>query len=560
MNSTRKFANQDSLEDAYTLIRNLTRQVTEVKTQVASVLPSVPSSSNEVIPAMVNFADNSDFIYSDIAYNPTHTYTDSDEVLAGWYYRAQATATSYGENSGGAQATGAIVSADHSSPSSAVQWEKGTGSILFTGGLRIAHRLSAQVAQSGNYMVCRMELSNTGVADIISDLILKVSIWDNTDNKILQGTRPTLTPAKQGTHSGGTHTRKYILETIMPDGTTFYTDLVSPANVVNCVSIGTVDQVNYVTVEYQLTERAKRYRVYRQEDSGNWYLLETVVNGANSINDFGGIGVAEWTVPTPDTLHKEYQVADAYVLNAARQLQKVNRIVNFAIPIYIPSRFVINGNQFLQIEFLYNDFNESDDEAINPLGIRLDKVGFSRTNGKWMESAHDQTLLPVPTVPSTPIDTGGSGGNEGNPACVTPDTLIMLWDRTEIPAGSVVEGDTLLSWNGKEYIPSIVQSIIYGRTSSVFCSNLETTNLQSSSSHRVIYTNSLKAANVYGLANLNKEVFVYREENPVLESYISWDWLSIVSEVITFELEEGKHVYFANRVASHNLKPILPDF
>src|SRR4051812_31525860 len=86
----------DQLRELERRLSTLTKRVAEVEgTPIISQTP-------DIIPALVNLADNTDFIFSDQDYNgsATYTYVDDEDVLAQWYARAQATATAFTENTG----------------------------------------------------------------------------------------------------------------------------------------------------------------------------------------------------------------------------------------------------------------------------------------------------------------------------------------------------------------------------------------------------------------------------------------------------------------------------
>jgi hypothetical protein len=388
-----------------------------------------------IIPPLTNFIDNSDFLYSDETYN-NPAYTDDENVLALWYARPQNLNISWEENTD-ASSTGeapnhSIRKTGHSSGVRAnVEWDITTGSVKLSGGQVLATRLPIRHAYAGNYLVTQFQLwKNDPAAVIPENIMAKVSIWDNTDNKIIEGAKPTLQSIKVGSHSGGTITRQYILEVQMPDRRTFYSDTTTfntgSNQVENTVNPFAVDNNNTVSISWNKIIGSSRYRIYRRIAGGDWYLIGTITNGSNQFIDSGGIGGGVWTIPTFDNERKEFQKAEAFILNIGKIVANNTDPHTVVAAIQIPTNFTPNGDQFLQIEFLKNDYSNTTTAEIPTKKLTIDKVGLSYTNGRWTPSSRDLTLAPAPTGnPSPPPSTGGGGINPpaGGGHRVDPDDI-----------------------------------------------------------------------------------------------------------------------------------------
>lgn len=631
-------------------LRELGNTVSRLKKLVTAIDQTPPVETPDIIPAMVNFVDNSDFIFSDEAYNTT-TYTDDETVLAQWYHRGQGTSGSYTENSSSAESGEAISRSAHSGgASNGAEWLDTEGSLLLTGGYRVASRLKAKYAVAGNYMASRLQVSKrdvsfvvdasdvdtsgdafaelsyglavgtrvrvttddtlptplvvdtdyyigagadanhftltdvdsnvinitsvgsgrtTVIPQIAEDIRLKISIWDNTDNRILQGSKPVLTSAKSGTHLGGTTTRKYVLEVQMPDGRTFYSNLsaftTGQNQVINTVDATAVDSTNFVTIQWSAVVGVSRYRVYRQAGADpSYYLVSTITNGSTSAFDFGGTGGGTWTVPTLGDEAKEYQRAEGFYDDIGELLQTADEINEIAIGLQIPSTLVPNGNQFLQIEFLKDDYSATTSADIPPDSLRLDHIGLSYTNGRWVPSARDQALLATPTGTPAPPPTGGGGG--GNPpsgggenTCVHEDAMVLVWandgDHKWYPAKSVVEGDKLVCWDGEKLAPTVVNKVITGMSRANYLIYADGEELGCSFSHRAIADLNDFEFGTRVTLNLDT-VVMYKDGKPVECKVDSVELINELWIVKTFRLSKGKRNYIANKFFGHNRKPV----
>lgn len=401
-------------------LQELEARMSALQKRVESMDLFREETSDTTVPPLTNFVDNSDFLYSDEAYN-NPAYTDEENVLALWYARTQQANegdyVAWVENVSATESTDSIRNTDHTGGVRAnVEWDNATGSIKLTGGQIIATRLPIRHAYAGNYLVAQFQFwKNNSATDLADDLMARVSIWDNTELETIQGAKPVLQSTKVGAHGSG-FDRDYILEVQMPDrrtffsNTTVFTDGANRAE--NTADPSVVNNNETVSISWERIVGASRYRVYRRTDGGDWYLIGTITNGSTQFIDSGGIGGGVWTVPTFDNEKKEFQKAEAFALNIGRLTNGNTNPHTIVLAIQVPTDFTPSGDQFLQIEFLNGDYSVTDSSDIPTKELNIDKIGLSYTNGRWMPSARDLSLAPEPTGnPSPPPSTGGTGTN-----------------------------------------------------------------------------------------------------------------------------------------------------
>jgi hypothetical protein len=537
------------------------------------------TSASEVIPALVNFADDTDFIYSDKTYNVNSTtyltYTDDENVLANWYGRTQATAlVPWIENTTGLESTESIRASSHGSGvRTGFQWNKSEGTLILTGGYRVGTRLHLKSANAGNYFAARLQISRVlGKAAPTESVKLKVSLWDNTDNIILRGTYPPLTSTKIG-HTGAgdeTVTRQYILEVQMPDGRKFYSNTASfstGANqVVNSVPVTSVNSTKFVNVSWPSVVGSSRYRVYRRtpsESDTNWYLVGTVTNGGTQTSDFGGTGAGVWTVPSFDTDHLEFQIAEAYYDDVGELLQTEDEIQEISVGLRIPFNFVPKGNQFLQLEFVKEDYTASTTTEVAADSIRIDRVGLCYTNGQWCPSSRDVAVGAGLVVNPPPSGGGGdiinppSGG--GHDHCVEESTLILVWsddlNHYYVKAKELAYGDKLVTWDyeKKQFAPSKITKVINGISMTNHVLNTQEYELVCSFSHRLItHWNDFLVGTP--AKNLGEKTITLVDNELIEADILGHEILKMTLNVITFRLKPHRN-YIANGFLCHNYKP-----
>jgi len=554
-------------------LRELERRISILNSDV-NTLRYASGDTNDTtstLPALNNFLNNTDYIYSDQNYNSS-SYTDDEFVLAEWYVKSQASSSAYVKNTTVTESPDSITTSGHSSPSTGAVWETTTGSVLLTGGYKIASKLPSKNANAGSYLAVSMNLARVTGATIASNLKCKVSIFDNTSLTILTGTKPPLTSSKNGSHSGGTVTRQYILEVVMPDGRKFYSDTSSfttgQNQVVSSVSVINPDSNNTVSISWDRILGASRYNVYRRtpsETDTQWYLISSITNGNPQAIDTGGIGGGVWIIPTFDNDNKEYARAEAFYDDLGSLFTSDNDVNNISLGIRVPSNFVINGEQFVVIEFLKSDYTNTTTTEISTSGLRIDRVGISYTNGRWTPSAKDMSLNPNPTGNPNPLPSGGGSGTNppsggaGN-TCVEQTTPILVWsddgNHYYAPANSLVIGDRLVSWNGKNIVPSKIQNVIRGISRNVFILHYKDKEIVSSFSHRYIKDiDDFDSGTRITLA-LDKVLGICDDfETLTNYSIDSIETMNTLATVITFSLSVRN--YIANGIFCHNYKPYM---
>lgn len=546
-------------------IQDRTKQLEEINSRSVETLDETP--------AMINFADNSDFLFNDDEYSGnTRTYTeDRDKVLAEWYVRPQVESKSYVETVDATLSDEAITLSSHvglptsGNPSVGAVWDETTGAILLTGGYRIAHRLTSRYAQAGNYLVCRMELTEAvgkGVDD--NSIKAKVSIWDNTDSRIIRGDKPVLSTTYSGT--AGAVDRNYIAEYQLPSGKRYYSETVTFTSGQNKVVNTTAGED--VTVTFGNPIGNSRVNVYVQDStSSQWYLVGTVTNGSGIIVDSGERAV-EWSIPAFDDENLEYNLAVAYFDNIGSLVNGSRTVYELVLAIRVPSGFVVNGDQFLQIEFVKEDYSDTTTAEIGADGLIIDKVGLSYSNGRWVQSPKDEILNPTGITPTDPIDTGGGDGinpTDGGGYCIYREMLVWVWSDDEnhrwLPAHSIVRGDRLVSWDGEKYAPSKVRKVIKGYSTLNYNIESDDNSLLCSFTHRLIkdIDDFEKGTRAGDLDNLT----LVAGSSPH-QKEIAIEQLDLKMDVITFQLEKGKENYVAGTKPTtgffnHNLKesPVL---
>lgn len=545
-------------------LRNLERRLSALQSQIDVLSTEGDPFQEDVIPPLVNLADNTDFIYSDMDYN-AYTYADSDKVLAHWYVRDQTTSTAWGESTNITESAESITRASHPSPSTIAKWNTDEGSLTANAATRLGTRLHVRHASAGNYFAIRLQLSKQNSADITSTIKLKASLWDNTNNGsgsagILRGNKPTVTSTKIGGHGGGTIKREYILEIVMPDGKVFYSETVTPSNVTNSVAVTSIDNTNYVSISWETINGSSRYNIYRRtplETDTTWYLISSITNGSIITYDFGGTGGGSWVVPSFDQEHLEYQVAQAYYDNIGELIQTNDEIQEITLGLYVPYNYTPVGDQFLQLEFTKSDYTNSVvNTDIDTDGIRIDRVGLSYTNGRWSPSSRDLAVAAASITPDPPPS--GGGGGEGNTNCVFAETPILIWsddgNHFYRPAREIIVGDKLVSWDYKlkTLAPTIVRRKIKGISKNNYIIHVEGEELGCSFSHRVISSEEdfdegtkvsfeLETVMIYG-----KEV---KQCKISAVETISGKW-----GVYTWSLSRGRENYIANGIFCHNRK------
>jgi hypothetical protein len=287
--------------------------------------------------------------------------------------------------------------------------------------------------------------------------------------------------------------------------------------------------------------------------------------GSLSLNDFGGTGGGTWTVPTFDNEHKEYQLAEAFYEDVGELLQTADDVNELSFGIQIPYNFAPNGNQFIQIEVLKSDYSAATSAEVPPYSMRLDHIGLSYTNGRWVYSARDMTKLANPTGTPNPPPTGGGGGTNppsggGSNTCVREDVPVWIWsddgNHFWLKASEVVIGDRLVAWDGERLAPATVYKVIHGISRSNYLVYAAGYELPCSFSHRLI--SDFDDFEIGTRINMSAEsvLMCLDGKTVTVEKIDSVERIQDIWNVITFRLPKGLRNYVANRFFGHNSKPV----
>lgn len=553
-------------------LRELERRITGINHQIRQITNSSQTSEEAVvIPPMVNFADNTDFIFPESSYNSDGTpYLEWDNVLANWYVREQSEADSWEQNISGTEAINdSIRNSSHGSGfRSGAIWDDSEGTVKLTGGYVLGSILKIKHAFAGNYMVVRCQISSVPELSISPNIKLRASIYDNTDNTIIKGSIPSLSLDRINHTGSETITREYILEIQMPDGRKFYSNTTSPDSISNTESPILVNNTKAVSISWETVIGASRYRLYRRtpsETDTNWYLISTITNGSLSVFDFGGTNTNIWNVPSFTQDDNEFQYGQGFYDNVGELLQSENEVREISIAIQVPFNFIPNGDQFIQIEFLKEDYSSSDSDDIPSYGLRIDRVGLSYTNGRWTASARDLNVVASPITPNPPPTGGGVGDNPpaggGSDTCVEEHTMILMWSNSEkhywIQAKDVVYGDKVVSWDfiNKRLAPSKVTKIITGTSISNYRIHTSDNEVETSFSHRYIEDwDDFESGTV--VKYIEDAILGFDGTTIIEKNIIAKELLNNVIKVRTWNLYPYRN-YISGGLLSHNEKPMF---
>ena len=207
--------------------------------------------------------------------------------------------------------------------------------------------------------------------------------------------------------------RDYILEVVMPDGRTFYSEsevfTEGKNSVSDTVNTSTVNSEDYVSITWSKVVGSKEYNIYRRVDGGQFYMIGSVPSSTDQFLDFGSatdIPLPSLTQRPPET---EVFYAEAVITNVTDLIHQNPGVYREVVaPIQFPSaitQFDFSGEQYLQIEFFKpGEGLESTDLAdipVNTLGI--DKVALGYNYGRWAPSDYDLTMKFSRTNPTDPI-------------------------------------------------------------------------------------------------------------------------------------------------------------
>lgn len=643
-----------SLEAIKIQLRELSTRQQQSEDRIDEIDRAVSVVSPDIIPQIVNFADNSDFLYDCEAYSGT-TFTDDEDTLYGWYVRDQGSALAWEENDETGAGTIAPAHAITKStftpagnyPSFRAYWDTTNGSVNMKGSSVIAHKLSAVRGYAGNQIAVRLQASlknraavsevetqftNSGGAILLttttahqyvtgvkgqftttgtlptglalntdyyairvsattlkfatslanaeagtaiaftddgtgthtftpslitpaSDLKLKISIWDNTDLAIKEGSDPTISGTKVGTHTGSV-TRDYILEVHMQDGSRFYSSSIS---VTNTDDVDVPSSSKYVNLTWTKIIGSARYKVYRRAGGGDWFMIGSTFD--ETLRDKGGyFGTGIATMPPSfDSRFKEHQRAETFFDDVGELLQTEDDIQELVVGLYMPTLISTYGDQYLQIEFVNSNYSTPDMSELDMIAI--DKVGLSYANGRWVPSARDISLIPTGIVVTPPPSGGGGGGTVGGggfDGCVEEGTPVLMWNPSGrhywVYAYEVAVGDYLVAWNGKELAPSRVNKVIDGLSTANLILHLEDgASLKCTWSHSVV-TGPDDFATGTG-ARKAQYLAVYKDGEVKSYPIVGTETQNSLWKVRTFRMDRTKRNFLTwGWIFSHNLK------
>jgi hypothetical protein len=546
----------------------LMEQVRELKENTQITTQSLADQFKELnafvfqnVPPIVNYIDNGDFVFEQEDYVAGTNYTDDHLDCATWYQRLNSSTGQVTEH------TTTVRSNDHISTNTGLQayWVKANGEISFGTAAAILSPLPKNLAFPASTIFCRMQVKKTNSGIVIPDNYrLRASIWDNTSGqqKVVEGAVFDIS-ATPAVGAPGSFTRQYILR-VDSSMDFFYSDVLTPVSVANQVSVSATDNVNFVTVSWQVFPEAVRYRLYRHDSEFNeWRLIADIFNGANSFRDVGGRTGELLNLPGANILPR----AHALFVNFGEFVTDQYKDVIFNI--FVPSNYnyaLTTNKQWIRLDMVDENlsFVTIPDEA-----LLIDKFAVGYNNGRFTYSSRDLAAVasvvattppPVPVPGGDDGDGGGSvplpGGGEGQGRCVTPDTLIAVVEnnlQSYKQAKDVKVGDCLLNLEG---LLSRVESVIKGYTSRLYIITTDKgKRIKCSPSHRLMSclhgdegreAHELKVGDWLWVKQRGAEEIVAIE---VLD-------LGEMVDVLTFKLE-GHRTYLSNDIFSHNLKPIL---
>lgn len=258
--------------------------------------------------------------------------------------------------------------------------------------------------------------SDAGITSLPAGTGLQFSLWDNTSGiqKIVEGAVFDLTGSLIS--GAGAVTRYYILEVVISESSSFFSNVASPLTIVSTPD-PTAGSPGQVKVDWQKFAAAFKYRLWRADSvmgATNFYLVEEVETGVTSLFDNGGRN------GTSRTIAAKNQQAIAIFANFGAQITNDWQRAVFAIN--VPTTY--NKAATTDKLWLRIDFVDAAGAyvAVGRLAIAIDRVGLSNNRGSWTQSPLDigsgATIVsgsPDPNVGSGSGGGGGAGGGGGGP-------------------------------------------------------------------------------------------------------------------------------------------------
>jgi hypothetical protein len=554
----------------------LQEQVREVKDNLDNTNQTVTDQLRDLnafvfqnVPPIINYINNGDFVFEQEDYVPGTAYAGDDNDCAHWYWRPNNSSSQYTEHTTSVQSGDSVTNSLFADDA---WWSKTSGEVVFGTRAALAQPLPKNLAFPAGTLYCRLQVKlkdNTKVLD--PAWRLRAAIWDNTagQQKIIEGAVFDVT-VNAAVPSPGAFTRKYILR-VDTNMDFFYSDVLTPSQVTNQVTVDVIDNVNFVTVSWQVFSEAVAYKLYRHDSQSNeWREIAVIRNGATSFRDVGGrVGLPLFTPPGANILPR----AQALFVNFGQYCGLEYKDVIFNI--FVPTAYaysVTTNKQWLRIDMVDENLNSvvMPDDA-----LLIDKVALGYTNGRFCYSAQDLaanaavTATTPPPVPPPGGEEGGGGGTPPEPGgggsggrgCVTPDTKILAivspgtaeWKM----AKDVKEGDYLVNLDGEG---SKVSRVIKGITNRLYVITTDKNRqLHCSPSHRLMECAGDEEGKLVCEIKVGDWLWILDEKaRKAAEEVVAIEILDMggMTDVLTFQLE-GHRTYVSNGIVSHNLKPIL---
>lgn len=408
-------------------IRELKDTSTKETKSLTEQLKELNKAVFQNVPPIINHIDNGDFTFNQEQYVAGTNYAGDQDDAAMWYTRDSTSTGQVTEHTTTVQSGDKYTHA--ASGANANHWFKTNGEAWWGGRNALFSPLPKNIAFPAATVFCRFQIKKrTSGVSIPDSWRLRAAIWDNTSGqqKIVEGAVFDLDvdPAQV---APGSFTRKYILR-VDTNMDFFFSDVISPSQATNQVSVTNVDNNNFVEVSWQVFPESVRYRLFRHDSEFNeWRQIADIFNGATSFKDVGGREGALFIAPVANLLPR----AQALFVNFGEYVTDQYKDVIFNI--FIPSNYnyaLTTNKQWLRIDMVDEnlDFVTLPSEA-----LLIDKVGVGYNNGRFTYSARDlaaNASIQATTPPPTPVPGGPDGGGGGVPPNPGegdgPENLVLL--------------------------------------------------------------------------------------------------------------------------------------
>ncbi len=287
-------------------------------------------------------------------------------------------------------------------------WNRQRGTIELGGGWCIASPLIQNLPDPGKTLFGQAIFklnSDAGITSLPAGTGLQFSLWDNTSTikATVEGAVFDITGSIIS--GAGAVTRYYILEVVISESETFFSNVASPLTIAS-----TPDPTNIspgqIKVSWQKFSAAFKYRLWRADSvigATHFYLVEEVETGVTEVNDNGGRN------GTSRTIAAKNQKALAIFKDFSAQITTDWQRAFF--PINVPTTY--NKAATTDKLWLRIDFVDSTGAyvAVDPLAVAIDRVGWSNSRGNWAASSLD-IGSGAQIVSGSPDPTAGGGGGD----------------------------------------------------------------------------------------------------------------------------------------------------